>query len=349
MTEKVVPPPKPTILAPTPAPVIRDITNSIGQVSLSTPATLSARFDASSTATAPVLAPAKVEKEVAQEDKVEGEMTYEEAIARREQKELEQAQLLCSLENKDACVSTSPSPALDMETDVAVQCALAELLVSCPFPLFGLCNVLSTSFIRQSASDPTPIHVPAQRAISRFPPLRSCLRPRHLVLSAMSSSTAAYVPSRPRAKKRRARGMQHVKELTSTRQVTPGPSEGTAHARGDYRARSERWIRLHAARLLVSDLFRRDQGTGRSAGGALLLRRATDEGQSDPLFSHKDVPPQAAMSGARINQKDDHVMSRDEVPLWKRVPVWIPSVSPLTLFVADGMLGSHHGSSSVAL
>ena len=32
-------------------------------------------------------------------------MTYEQAIAHREQKELEQAQLLCSLENKDACVS----------------------------------------------------------------------------------------------------------------------------------------------------------------------------------------------------------------------------------------------------
>ena len=37
-------------------------------------------------------------------------MTYEQAIAHREQKELEQAQLLCSLENKDACVSKYSFP-----------------------------------------------------------------------------------------------------------------------------------------------------------------------------------------------------------------------------------------------
>lgn len=30
-------------------------------------------------------------------------MTYEEAVKRREERELEQAKLMCSLENKEAC------------------------------------------------------------------------------------------------------------------------------------------------------------------------------------------------------------------------------------------------------
>ena len=37
----------------------------------------------------------------------EGEMTYEEAVKRREERELEQAKLMCSLENKEACVMCS--------------------------------------------------------------------------------------------------------------------------------------------------------------------------------------------------------------------------------------------------
>ena len=36
-------------------------------------------------------------------------MTYEEAVKRREANELEQAKLMCSLENKEACVMCSVS------------------------------------------------------------------------------------------------------------------------------------------------------------------------------------------------------------------------------------------------
>lgn len=35
------------------------------------------------------------------------DISYEEAVRRREQRELEEAKLLCSLENKEACVMCS--------------------------------------------------------------------------------------------------------------------------------------------------------------------------------------------------------------------------------------------------
>lgn len=103
--------PKPIVAAaPAPAPVapvsaIRDITNSLAQTTIAP-------------APAPVAAPApkKVDESVpaapfaaasssslsATAPVVEGEITYEEAVKRREANELEQAKLQCSLENKEA-------------------------------------------------------------------------------------------------------------------------------------------------------------------------------------------------------------------------------------------------------
>ena len=101
------PTPKPTILASPTAPAIREITAQVSATSLSpavAPTTLSSRFDKSSTTPSP--APASPIVDASKVPVEEGEMTYEQASAHREQKELEQARLLCSLENKDACVST---------------------------------------------------------------------------------------------------------------------------------------------------------------------------------------------------------------------------------------------------
>ncbi|ORY82912.1 ribonucleotide reductase [Leucosporidium creatinivorum] len=105
---------------------IRDITNGVAQTSLSTPASLSKRFDSSSTSPSPApsspaapstpipaeTSPATVSTSEAtstpsEAPAEEGEMTYEEAVKRREERELEQAKLMCSLENKEACVMCS--------------------------------------------------------------------------------------------------------------------------------------------------------------------------------------------------------------------------------------------------
>jgi hypothetical protein len=55
------------------------------------------------TASAPLAAAAPAE---------DGEITYEEALKRKEQRDLEEAKLLCSLENKEACLSAFTSPPL---------------------------------------------------------------------------------------------------------------------------------------------------------------------------------------------------------------------------------------------
>lgn len=113
-----LPPPVVPVVAPKAAPLspIRDITN----VPITSPTSLSKRFDDSSAPTSPVVeAPAPVvaarvaivtpvvAATVADEPAEDGEMTFEEAIKRRELKELEQATLMCSLENKEACLMCS--------------------------------------------------------------------------------------------------------------------------------------------------------------------------------------------------------------------------------------------------
>jgi len=104
--------------APTPAPApVRQVTGQLAATSISN-AGLAKRFDDSSAASSPVPAspkplatPSPAPEVAAAAPAAEGdddkELTYEEAVARREAKELEQAQLLCSLENKDACVMCS--------------------------------------------------------------------------------------------------------------------------------------------------------------------------------------------------------------------------------------------------
>ncbi|GAA6025163.1 hypothetical protein JCM10207_008921 [Rhodosporidiobolus poonsookiae] len=114
---------KPVTPAKTPAP-IRDITNGVARTSLQTP--VSKRPSTSSSpspspapaspavgaeavppvvnAAAPLAAASPAAAAAAAED---GEITYEEALRRKEQRDLEEAKLLCSLENKEACLSTS--------------------------------------------------------------------------------------------------------------------------------------------------------------------------------------------------------------------------------------------------
>ncbi|KAI5481808.1 ribonucleoside-diphosphate reductase subunit M1 [Pseudohyphozyma bogoriensis] len=104
----------------TPAPAaplgIRDVTNSLARVAVSTPAAApapapkrasivtptpvsAAPLAASASSTSLANAAANAEND--------GEITYEEAVKRREARELEEAKLICSLENKDACVMCS--------------------------------------------------------------------------------------------------------------------------------------------------------------------------------------------------------------------------------------------------
>ncbi|GAA5963128.1 hypothetical protein JCM3765_003617 [Sporobolomyces pararoseus] len=76
---------------------IRDITNGVSRTSISsapskpTPAPVS------------VLEPVKVEKKEGDDE----EISYEEAVRRREERELEEAKMLCSIENKEACLMCS--------------------------------------------------------------------------------------------------------------------------------------------------------------------------------------------------------------------------------------------------
>jgi hypothetical protein len=120
----LLPPPViPTTIA-TPTMPLHDSTNANGNGNGN--GSLSARFDSSSTrsssaAPSPIIpstpikavASADKEVEVVVEAEVEGEeggeeiISFEEAVKRREAKELEQATLMCSLENKDACVMCS--------------------------------------------------------------------------------------------------------------------------------------------------------------------------------------------------------------------------------------------------
>lgn len=115
-------PPKSVVLTPN-----RNIANGVG---LSTPAptpspiSLTKRFDEDSSApsspvSSPVLTAAplaavkvaapkvEVAAEAPKDDKEDGEITFEEAVKRRELKELEAATLMCSLENKEACLMCS--------------------------------------------------------------------------------------------------------------------------------------------------------------------------------------------------------------------------------------------------
>ncbi len=98
-----------------PSPV-RQVSAQLAATSISSNAGLAKRFDESSSAGSPAAAspkpatPSPAPEAAAAAPAAEGEeaeLTYEEAVARREAKELEQAKLLCSLENKDACVMCS--------------------------------------------------------------------------------------------------------------------------------------------------------------------------------------------------------------------------------------------------
>lgn len=74
---------------------IRDITNGVQRATISTP-------------TKPPPAPVSVLEAPKAEQKQgdDEEISYEEAVRRREERELEEAKMLCSLENKEACLST---------------------------------------------------------------------------------------------------------------------------------------------------------------------------------------------------------------------------------------------------
>lgn len=115
--------PGPVVDKPSP---IRDITNGMAKSSLSAGPSLTKRFDSSSTSVSPANSPtpstpvtaepatptpataAPATPATAQVNSTgEEELTYEEAVQRREERELEQAKLLCSLENKEACVMCS--------------------------------------------------------------------------------------------------------------------------------------------------------------------------------------------------------------------------------------------------
>lgn len=113
---------------------------------------LSARFDASSTRSSPVATPvsstpsASLPSPASEVAKVEvgdeGELSFEEAVKRREQKELEQATLMCSLENKDACVSELSFffPFLFASFSFFPQCSV-ELMILLPFSVLGLMSL----------------------------------------------------------------------------------------------------------------------------------------------------------------------------------------------------------------
>ncbi|GAA5912971.1 ribonucleoside-diphosphate reductase large subunit [Sporobolomyces salmoneus] len=77
---------------------IRNITNGVSRTSISSPAPIKP-----TPAPVSVLEPPKVEKTEGDDE----EISYEEAVRRREERELEEAKLLCSLENKEACLMCS--------------------------------------------------------------------------------------------------------------------------------------------------------------------------------------------------------------------------------------------------
>ncbi|CEQ41066.1 SPOSA6832_02758 [Sporobolomyces salmonicolor] len=97
---------------------IRDITNGMARTSLSSPSPVKRSPTSSSpSASSPASASAAAEPVVsvaaplaaASPEPAGGDedITYEEAVRRREQRELEEAKLLCSLENKEACLMCS--------------------------------------------------------------------------------------------------------------------------------------------------------------------------------------------------------------------------------------------------
>ncbi|KAK4046035.1 ribonucleotide-diphosphate reductase subunit rnr1 [Microbotryomycetes sp. JL201] len=103
---------RPVVSAPSP---IRDITNGVAKASLSNANPLSKRFDASSNSPSPAQSPApstpilptapnaaSASKSAADDEGV----SFEEAVRRREERELEQAKLMCSLENKEALLQS---------------------------------------------------------------------------------------------------------------------------------------------------------------------------------------------------------------------------------------------------
>ncbi|KAM0789852.1 ribonucleoside reductase large subunit Cdc22 [Microbotryomycetes sp. NB124-2] len=111
---------KPAQAAPpsrTPAPIqspIRDITNGVAKASIGNGNSLSKRFDASSNAPSPAQSPVPatpslLEPNGAADESTPGDegVSFEEAVRRREERELEQAKLMCSLENKEACLMCS--------------------------------------------------------------------------------------------------------------------------------------------------------------------------------------------------------------------------------------------------
>lgn len=116
-TAAALPPPPKVQTLPTPSPM-SDMTNALAKTSIA-PATISKRSSPvpttvpivpSVTATAPLsaAAPSTVSAPKAKEEADdEHEITYEEAVARREAAAYEQEKLVCSLENKDACVMCS--------------------------------------------------------------------------------------------------------------------------------------------------------------------------------------------------------------------------------------------------
>lgn len=104
---------------------MRELSSTLASTTISPPP-LSSRFDASSSAPSPITssppsppatpvpivaaaAPLAAVAPAPAREEEEGEMTYEEAVKRREANELEQAKLMCSLENKEACVMCSVS------------------------------------------------------------------------------------------------------------------------------------------------------------------------------------------------------------------------------------------------
>lgn len=110
-----------------PAAGMRDVTNSMAKVAIAVPAPIKAPVvEAKPTPVETKLTPmepkstpvvvsaplAAASASVAAEpkDEEDGELTYEEAVARRELRELEEAKLLCSLENKEAYVLPHPRP-----------------------------------------------------------------------------------------------------------------------------------------------------------------------------------------------------------------------------------------------
>ncbi|SCV74501.1 BQ2448_7530 [Microbotryum intermedium] len=120
------PPPAP-VRGPAAAPsnAMREITNGASKINLNTP--VKRETPSSPSSPSPVSSPGAMVPipalstaaplgaaaasasgpAASGKDENEGEISYEEAIRRREAKELEQAKLMCSLENKEACVMCS--------------------------------------------------------------------------------------------------------------------------------------------------------------------------------------------------------------------------------------------------